>query len=327
MRESAIGQERRCSDRENGMASPINESRIGYLYEAVRCGTIRAAADYLDVAPSAVSRQIALLEEELAIALVERNKRGVRPTEAGALLIEYFRQQRSHQGDLIAKLQEIRGLRRGMIALVMGEGFASTMVSGPIKQFCESYPEISITLDLCSTSEVMRRVSEDEADIGLVFNPASDTRIVSRVGSRQPMHAIVSPEFPLVGKVQSVTLHDLLPYPLALTHPEHGTRRLVDAAMLLDKVRFTPAITTNSATILKLFAKSNLGFTFLTPIAIAPELAAGELVAIPVENSLLQSPEAHLVTRAGRQLSPAANRLLQRLTAQMNKYSQFGAAS
>lgn len=307
------------------MAGPINESRIGYLYEAVRCGTVRAAADYLDVAPSAVSRQIALLEEELGIALVERNKRGVRPTEAGALLIEYFRQQRSHQGDLVAKLQELQGLRRGTIAVVMGEGFASTMVSGPIKQFCDAYPEISITLDLCSTNEVMRRVSEDEADIGLVFNPSSDSRIVSRAGSRQPMHAIVAPTFPLVGKVKSVTLHDLLPYPMALTHPEHGTRRLVDAAMLLDKVRFSPAITTNSVTVLKLFAKSNLGFTLLAPIAIAPELAAGELVALPVDNRLLQSSEAHLVTRAGRQLSPAADRLLHRLRAQIHKYDQYDA--
>jgi DNA-binding transcriptional LysR family regulator len=296
------------------MDGAINESRIAYLYEAVRRGTVRAAAEHLDLAPSAVSRQIALLEQELAMQLVERDKRGVKATEAGALLVEYFRQQRSNQADLVSKLEEIRGLRRGLVTVVMGEGFASTMVNGPIKQFCESYPDISITLDLCSTNEVMRRVSEDEADVGLVFNPTPDARIVTRVKSRQPMHAIVSPTFSLVGKVESVTLHDLLSYPVALTHPEHGTRRLVDAAMLVDKVRLTPAITTNSVAVLKLFAKSNLGFTFLTPISIAPEIAAGELVALPVENRLLQSPEAHLITRAGRQLSPAANRLVQRLS-------------
>jgi DNA-binding transcriptional LysR family regulator len=306
------------------MPGSFNESRVAYLYEAARCGSVRAAADFLDVAPSAVSRQIALLEEELAVALVERHKKGVKPTEAGALLIEYFCQQRSHRADLDSKLQELRGLRRGKISVVMGEGFASTMVGGPIKQFCESHPEISVTLDLCSTNEVVRRVSEDEADIGLVFNPTSDPKIVSRVASRQPMHAVVSPEFPLVGKARSVTLQDLLPYSLALTHPEHGTRRLVDAAMLLDKVRLTPTITTNSAFILKLFAMSNLGFTFLTRISVAPELEAGTLAALPVENSLLQSPEAHLVTRVGRQLSPAANRLLQRLSAQMRQYDSVG---
>lgn len=65
------------------MTDSINESRIRYLYESSRCGTVRAAAEHLGVAPSAVSRQIALLEDELGIVLVERHKRGVRPTEAG----------------------------------------------------------------------------------------------------------------------------------------------------------------------------------------------------------------------------------------------------
>jgi DNA-binding transcriptional LysR family regulator len=134
------------------------------------------------------------------------------------------------------------------------------------------------------------------------------------------MHAIVAPDFPLAGKFGSVTLQDLLPYPLALTHPEHGTRRLVEAAMLLDRVRLTPALTTNSVTLLKLFITNNLGFTFLARIAVAPELEAGQLMAIPVENRLLQSPEAQLITRVGRQLSPAANRLLQRLAAQIHQY-------
>ena len=71
---------------------------------------------------------------------------------------------------------------------------------------------------------------------------------------------------------------------------------------------------------LKLFIVNNLGFTFLTRIAVAPELEAGQLTAIPVENPMLQSPEAHLITRVGRQLSPAANRLLQRLAAQIHQY-------
>ncbi|MBP0639099.1 LysR family transcriptional regulator [Cupriavidus sp. AcVe19-6a] len=302
------------------MPAPYTESRIGYLYEAVRCGTVRAAADFLDIAPSAVSRQIALLEEELATPLVERNKRGVKPTEAGALLLEYFSQQRAHQADLVSKIQELRGLRRGKVTVVMGEGFASTMVGGPIRQFRESHPEISLTVDQCSTNEVVRRVAEDEADIGLAFNPSPDPKVVSRAESRQPMHAVVAPDFPLAGKLGSVTLQDLLPYPLALTHPEHGTRRLVEAAMLLDRVRLTPALTTNSVTLLKLFITNNLGFTFLTRIAVAPELEAGQLTTIPVENRLLQSPEAQLITRVGRQLSPAANRLLQRLATQIRQY-------
>ncbi|MBV8271943.1 MAG: LysR family transcriptional regulator, partial [Cupriavidus sp.] len=145
-------------------------------------------------------------------------------------------------------------------------------------------------------------------------------KVISRAGSRQPMHAVVGPGFPLVGSGDAVTLRDLMPYPIALAYPSYGTRQLVDAAMLLDKVRLVPAITTNSIAVLKQFAKTGAGFTLLAPLAVAPELESGELVAIPVDNPILQRPETHVVTRIGRMLSPAANRLLQMLCRRMQQY-------
>ncbi|ADJ62475.1 LysR family transcriptional regulator [Herbaspirillum seropedicae] len=302
------------------MGDTLNDHRIAYLYEAVRTGSVRAAADALDIAPSAVSRQISLLEQELAVPLIERHKRGVSPTEAGALLLEYYREQRSHQSDVLAKLQEIRGLKRGSINIIMGEGFISDMVSGPIKQFCKKYPEIALVLDLAGTNEVVSAVAADEAEIGLVFNPPVEAKIVSRAVARQPMYAIVGRQFPLLGKVESVTLRELAGYPMALTHLAYGTRQLVEAATLIEKTRLTPTITTNSIAILKHFVKSELGFTLLPLFAVTTELAARELYAIPVRNALLARSEAHLITRTGRQLSTAANRLLQHLSTRMKAF-------
>lgn len=302
------------------MGETLNDHRIAYLYEAVRSGSVRAAADALDIAPSAVSRQISLLEQELAVPLIERHKRGVSPTEAGALLLEYYREQRSHQSDVLAKLQEIRGLKRGSINIIMGEGFISDMVSGPIKQFCKKYPEISLVLDLAGTNEVVSAVAADEAEIGLVFNPPVEAKIVSRAVARQPMYAIVGRQFPLLGKVESVTLRELAAYPMALTHLAYGTRQLVEAATLIEKTRLTPTITTNSIAILKHFVKSELGFTLVPLFAVTTELAARELFAIPVRNTLLARSEAHLITRTGRQLSTAANRLLQHLSTRMKAF-------
>ncbi|BEV17805.1 LysR family transcriptional regulator [Herbaspirillum sp. DW155] len=302
------------------MSEMLNENRLSYLFEAVKTGTVRAAADSLDIAPSAISRQISLLEQELDVPLIERHKRGVSPTEAGKLLIEYFREQRSHQSDLLTKLQEIRGLRRGSINVIMGEGFISDMVSGPIKQFCKKYPEISLVLDLAGTNEVVSAVGSDEAEIGLVFNPPVDPKIVSRAIAKQPMYAIVGKEFPLLGKVESVTLRDLASYPMALTHLAYGTRQLVEAAMLIEKVRFSPTITTNSIAILKHFVKSELGFTLLPLFAVTAEMSNDELYTIPVRNTLLARSEAHLITRTGRKLSLAADRLLQHLSTRMKAF-------
>ena len=55
---------------------------------AVLAGTIRSAADQLGLEPSTVSRNISSLEKQMATALIERGRRGVKPTEAGVLLME-----------------------------------------------------------------------------------------------------------------------------------------------------------------------------------------------------------------------------------------------
>ena len=61
------------------------DKRALYLQEVSSCGGVRAAAEHLDVNPSVVTRQIRSLENELGVALLERNGRHVLPTEAGRL--------------------------------------------------------------------------------------------------------------------------------------------------------------------------------------------------------------------------------------------------
>jgi DNA-binding transcriptional LysR family regulator len=302
------------------MADHLTESRIVYLFEAVRCGTIRAAADWLDVAPSAISRQIGLLEAELNVDLIERHARGVTPTEAGQYVMEYFREQRAHRDDLIARLQELRGLKTGHVNVVLGEGFVSDLLSAPMLQFCKQYPGIKFNLDLGSTNDVIRKISEDEGEIGLVYNPPAEPKLVSRAVKRQPMMAIVGPDFPHVDRTAAMTVRELMNYPLATTHPSYGTRQMLEAVEYAEKLRLVPLVTTNSISILKQFVKSGLGVAVLPAFSVTTELQARELFAIEIDHPILKNAEAHVVTRVGRKLSLAANKLLQLMTSQMRAF-------
>ncbi|KWH62294.1 MULTISPECIES: LysR family transcriptional regulator [Burkholderia] len=301
------------------MSDTLTDSRIVYFYEAVRCGTIRAAADWLDVAPSAVSRQIGLLEKELDATLVERHARGVTPTEAGRCVIEYFREQLAHRDDLISRLQELRGLKTGEVSLVLGEGFVSDLLAGPMQQFCRQFPGIRVNLDVGSTNDVIRKISNDEGEIGLVYNPPAEPKVVSRASKRQPMMAIVGPDFPRrTHKV--LTVQQLATYPLAATHPSYGTRQMMEAVEYAERVRLTPVVTTNSFAILKEFVKSGLGISVMPAFAVTAELQAKELFAIEIAHPILENAEAHMVTRVGRKLSVAANKMLQMMTGQMRAF-------
>ncbi|HGL4257108.1 LysR family transcriptional regulator [Burkholderia dolosa] len=301
------------------MSDTLTDSRIVYFYEAVRCGTIRAAADWLDVAPSAVSRQIGLLEKELDATLMERHARGVTPTEAGRCVIEYFREQLAHRDDLISRLQELRGLKTGQVSLVLGEGFVSDLLAGPMQQFCRQFPGIGVNLDVGSTNDVIRKISNDEGEIGLVYNPPAEPKLVSRASKRQPMMAIVGPDFPRRSH-KVLTVQQLATYPLAATHPSYGTRQMMEAVEYAERVRLTPIITTNSFAILKEFVKSGLGISVMPAFAVTAELQAKELFAIEIAHPILENAEAHMVTRVGRKLSVAANKMLQMMTGQMRAF-------
>ncbi|CAI8811236.1 MULTISPECIES: LysR family transcriptional regulator [Burkholderia] len=301
------------------MSDTLTDSRIVYFYEAVRCGTIRAAADWLDVAPSAVSRQIGLLEKELDATLVERHARGVTPTDAGRCVIEYFREQLAHRDDLISRLQELRGLKTGQVSLVLGEGFVSDLLAGPMQQFCRQFPGIRVNLDVGSTNDVIRKISNDEGEIGLVYNPPAEPKLVSRASKRQPMMAIVGPDFPRRSH-KVLTVQQLATYPLAATHPSYGTRQMMEAVEYAERVRLAPIITTNSFAILKEFVKSGLGISVMPAFAVAAELQNKELFAIEIAHPILENAEAHMVTRVGRKLSVAANKMLQMMTGQMRAF-------
>lgn len=71
----------------------MNDRALRYLLAVVRASSVRAAAEVLNVAASAVSRQIIELEAQVSEPLLERLPRGVIPTEAGRLVAEHAQRQ------------------------------------------------------------------------------------------------------------------------------------------------------------------------------------------------------------------------------------------
>lgn len=288
----------------------FHETRIRYFHEAVTCGSVRAAADKLGIAPSAISRQISLLEEELNAVLLERHRKGVVPTQAGHLLLDYHRQHVAHCHDVQAKIDALQGLKSGSVSIACGEGFAQEIITGPIRQFRQQYPGVALALDVAGTAEIIRRVREDVAELGLVYYAPAEPGISSRGSVRQPVQAIVYPEHPL-RDAQSTTLAELSAWPLALLHGAYGIRQLIEQAERIEKIRLQPALTTNLISALLGFVASGQGVTLLPPCAVASELAQQRVYAVAVQNTALQHVDIQLITRTGRQLSPAANRFLQ----------------
>ncbi|MBD5770681.1 LysR family transcriptional regulator [Marinomonas colpomeniae] len=298
----------------------INAKRLTYFYEAVSLGTIRAAADKLDVAPSAISRQIMQLEEEMACLLIERHRKGVRPTEAGQLLLRYYREATSNEEACLSELQAIRGLKSGHITLAVGEGFIGDIMSKALPQFQALYPDLTLSVYVAGSNELIRKIDEDEAHIGVLFHPPQHQKLRSHETSFHPLKAIVPPNHPLVALNKPVQLEEMLPYPIALQEAEFGVRQLISVAEFKHRIRFTPTMTVNSFSLLKEFVRSGMGVTILPDFVVRRELEDGLVVSLPIEDLILSSGEVHIVTRLGRQLTEAPLALLKHLQLWMRDF-------
>jgi DNA-binding transcriptional LysR family regulator len=300
----------------------INERRLRYFYEAVSAGSIRAAAENFDVEPSVVTRQIQQLEIELGSKLLERRGRNVVPTEAAALVLEHCRERWASEEMLHTRLNELKGLQRGEIRVVAGEGFLEELSRAISFEFCGKYPKINVTLDQVSSHEVVRMVSQHEAHIGIAYCAPHDDSIRVLKSQRLPVRLVTWAGHPLAASKTALKLKDVLPYPVALMQEHFGLRKLLRAAEFADKIEFTPILTTNSLVTLKNHVRAHAGITFMSERAVAREVEAGELVTVKIDNPVLESAEIQLIVRADRTASVALQRL-QKLLGELSLFKPF----
>ena len=292
----------------------VDHRKLRYLYEVVQCGGVRPASEKLSIAASVISRQIAQLAGELDVPLLERNGRALRAIEAGLLLIGHYREQLALHSDLLDKLAELKGLRRGQVHIVTGEGFVPELIADPLRSFLKAHPGLTVTLRLLSVDEVVRSVANDEADIGIAYNPESEAKLHSHASKRLPMRMIASPDHPLAAMTRPLTIEDVLRHPIGLMDSAFGVQKAVKAIEYTDRVLFAPNLVTNSLAALKGYVQAGIGVSLMPAFVVAREIQAGDLLALQVDHPVLQSAEAHVVTRQGRNLPPATRRLLSLLT-------------
>ncbi|HET6564066.1 MAG TPA: LysR family transcriptional regulator, partial [Xanthomonadales bacterium] len=242
--------------------SRFHDNRLRYLAEAIRGGTMRAASENLNVAPSSISRQIAQLEDELGVPLIERNRSPLKLTEAGKMALAYYREFTNQQEAFISQVRDLKGLKAGEVSLAVGEAMIGELLLEVLQQFMSQYPDIRIHIRSGGTLDVVGMVLEDEAHMGMVFQPEPDAKIRVRASSDQPLKVIVSPAHPW-SRLDSVSFADIANERLALPEPQFRICQVIYAASSAEHVFLTPVLESNSLRVLKEFAHSGSGITIL----------------------------------------------------------------
>jgi DNA-binding transcriptional LysR family regulator len=288
---------------------------LNYFQEVARRGSIRRASEHLNIASSAVDRQIIQLETYLGVPLFDRHPRGLTLTSAGEVLLVATREANRNLNEAKRHIDDLQGLRRGEILIAAIEG-AHGLISRPLAQFQRDYPAISHRVLVADARKVAEMVMTNEYDIGITFtSPTSQSVHIERQLLYQ-FEAVVTPDHPFAQQKQ-VSIHECEQFPVLVPAQPISLRTLIDEFWMKHSgSNISPAIEATSLSLLKSMIPAMSGIGLLTPVDVIEEVEKGLLVCVPFKE---QPPMSilSLVTSSSRTMSRGASELLKRISAEM----------
>ena len=147
----------------------LNVARLKVLDEVARRGSFSAAADALDYTQSAISQQIAALERETGMTLLQRHPRGVSLTAAGQTLVGHAEGILARLESAEAALGAIAGLRGGRLRMASFPTAGATLMPLAIASFRARHPDVELTLAEGEPEQIEPRLRAGEIDLALLF--------------------------------------------------------------------------------------------------------------------------------------------------------------
>jgi DNA-binding transcriptional LysR family regulator len=288
----------------------LNVGRLRVLKEVAYRGSFSGAAEALSYSQSAVSQQIAALEAETGLTLLERHPRGVSLTAAGQALV-------GHADGILAGLEAaeaallaISGLRGGRLRMASFPTAGATLMPLAIATFRASHPDVELTLAEGDPQDIVPRLRAGELDLALLFEFAGESLLPEGMIRldllADPMHLALPRDHPLAQE-ERLRLADLAQEPWVQTsHASPCARHVVRSC---HAAGFEPKVSFESddyQTVQGLVA-AGVG------VALIPELALSVLREDIVIRALAPSPPMRQVIAAapaGARLVPAATTML-----------------
>jgi DNA-binding transcriptional LysR family regulator len=299
----------------------LHASILRYLIEIARLGSIRRASAALNVASSAINRQVLRLEQELGVRIFDRLPSGMQLTPAGELLMQHVRGTLQNFDRLLADMDGLQGIRSGHVTLAAVDSLLVSLVPRALEEVSRRYPVVTFSALGAAPAAVLTSVAAGEVEIGLSFVVPTSLPVQLVATAPAPLGCVMAPDHPLA-KHPGLTFADLEPYPLTFQSDLLPAATDAQDEFATFRNRATARFTSNSIEFQRAMLPSGLAVACLTRLGFQRELASGALVWVPLETPRMQQLQIGLFLPQRRTLSPAAAPVVSVLTRQFQELAE-----
>lgn len=277
----------------------------------VRAGSIRKAAEDMNITASALNRRIQGFETDFGWEIFERLPRGMRLNPAGEVLMQHIRAQMSDLARVQSQVADLSGLRRGHVSIACSQALLPYFLPRQISLYRAEHPNVTFSINVRDREQAERDLSSFESDLALVFEPVHmvDFEIIQAVP--QSVNAVFKSGH-ILSTSDELRLRDCLDCPYVLPTSSYGVRNLMEIGSKRIRRALTPIIETESFELIRHYILNENSVGFQIPIGLNPaEDSATE--HRPIVEKDVPIGQLYLGQKKGRQLPVATSRFASQL--------------
>lgn len=267
-------------------------------------GSFSAAGDRLHLTQPAISKRIAILEEQLNTALFDRIGRHVSLTQAGHTLLPRAQSILQEVSATRRAIADLTGDVRGKLSIATSHHIGLHRLPPYLRDFSQQYPEVTLDLHFLDSEQAYHEILQNRFELAVItLSTEEDARVTADKIWDDQLRFVASPNHPLA-HTQNLTLGNLTHYQAIMPDTNTYTTRLIKTLFDQQQQSLNITMVTNHLDTIKMMVAIGLGWGVL------PErMIDNELTVLSIEHPLLTRSLGCIYHRQ-RSLSNAARAFL-----------------
>jgi DNA-binding transcriptional LysR family regulator len=267
-------------------------------------GSFSGAAERLHLTQPAISKRIALLEDQLKSQLFDRIGRQIALTQAGQVLLPKAKLILNEVDAASQAIADLQGAVKGKLSIATSHHIGLHYLPPYLRKYSQDYPQVKLDLHFLDSELAYQELIQGHFDLGVVtLALEQDTRITATQIWQDELQFVAAPNHPLASQPR-LTLKDLSNHPAIMPDMNTYTTRLIKT--LFDQAGLNLEITlvTNHLDAIKMMLSIGLGWGVLPQ-----RLIDSQLIHLNVNQPVIQRPLG-VIHHQQRSLSKAAESFL-----------------